>query len=122
MPAEARNGTAGRVLVLWATWAIGPVAWTLHLMVSYLLVEWVCGTGNVWVLHGVTLATVLMAAAGGLIAWRQWTAAGRRWPGAGGDPASRTRFLAVGGLIISLLSALIILAEGIPNFILSACL
>jgi hypothetical protein len=105
---------------LWVGWLAGPVAWTLHLMVSYLLVEWVCATGNVWTLHAVTVATALLAAVGASVAWRQWAAAGRAWPRSGGG-RSPDRFLAVGGLIISAFSTLIILAEGIPNFILSAC-
>ncbi|MWJ26980.1 hypothetical protein LG290_04900 [Halomonas sediminis] len=111
-------------LRLWTGWVVGIIAWTLHLIASYLLVSWVCATGNYWALHGVTLATLAMSVAGGWVAWRQWSEVGRQWPDAGDPQAqtSRIRFMAVGGLMISGLSALLIVAEGIPNFFLSACL
>lgn len=114
--------TASQSLLLWTGWVVGPVAWALHILLSYPLMEWVCRTDNYWVLHTLTLATLLMAAVGALVAWRQWTAVGRQWPDANGDPMTRTRFLAASGLIISGLSMLLIVIEGIPNFMLSACL
>lgn len=121
MPVETgHHRGAAELLLLWGGWVVGPLAWGLHLMGSYLLVGWVCRTGGYWALHGVTIGTVLLALAGALLARRAWTIAGRRWP-ASADEASN-RFLAVGGMLVSLLSALVILAEGIPNFILDACL
>lgn len=122
MPAEAQHFVTRHPLLLWTGWVVGPVAWSLHLMVSYLLVEWVCLTGNAWALHAVTLVTALVSAAGAAVAWRQWSVVGRRWPRAGIHRVERTRFLAVGGLVMSVLSTLVILAEGIPNFILWPCL
>jgi hypothetical protein len=120
MTADARQATR-HPLLLWTGWLVGPVAWTLHLMVSYLMVEWVCETGGEWALHAVTLATALMAAAGAWVAWGQWTAAGRQWPRGGGG-IERVRFMAVSGVVISVLMLLIILAEGVPNFILNPCI
>jgi hypothetical protein len=122
MPAEANSPLLRHPLLLWSGWVVGPAAWSLHLMASYLLVEWVCLTDNEWALHAVTLATALLSAAGAWVAWRQWTLAGRRWPGAGIQRAERIRFMTVVGLLLSVLSTLIILAEGIPNFIIGACL
>lgn len=106
--------------MIWAGWILGPTAWGIHLMVSYLLVEWVCRTGDDWALHGVTLFTLILALFGAWLSWRRWSLAGRAWPG--NDAQSRPRFLAVSGVIIGVLSALIILAEGIPTFFLDACL
>lgn len=106
--------------MLWAGWVLGPLAWALHLMGSYLLVEWVCRTGGYWALHALTVGTAVLALAGAVPGWRSWSAAGRRWPASNDEGPNR--FLAVGGMLVSLLSALVILAEGIPNFILDACL
>lgn len=121
MATEADNRATRHPLLLWTGWLMGPLAWALHLMASYLLVPWVCSTGHYWSLHMVTLLTALLAAAGALIAWRQLRGAGR--PAGHGKPyVRRVRFMAINGMIISGLSVLIILVEGLPTFILSACI
>lgn len=110
-------------LLLWVGWVIGPVAWALHLLISYVLVTWVCESGHHWTLHVTTLVTLVMSLIGAWLTWRQWSVAGRQWPG-GNDSrsSSRIQFMAVGGLMLSVLSALLIVTEGIPNFFLGACL
>lgn len=115
-----RWSTARRLLALWGGWVIGPVAWALHLMIGYLLVEPACRHGSVAALHAVTAATLLVALGGALLSWRQL-------PPRGAQPSrssaiERTRFMALGGVLISLLSAAVILVEGVPNFMLSPCL
>lgn len=123
MATDAGKRETHRTLLLWTGWFIGPAAWGLHLLVSYVLVPWVCRTGEYWTLHGVTLVTFLLATAGMMISWRQWTSVGRGALTGPGDPSvRRVRFMAVGGLLISALSALIILVEGLPGFVLSACI
>lgn len=123
MPVETRRRKVLNPLLLWVGWVIGPVAWALHLLGSYVLVTWVCETGHHWTLHATTLVTLAMSLIGGWLAWRQWGVAGRRWPGDSDNRfSSRIQFMALGGLILSLLSALLIVAEGIPNFFLGACL
>lgn len=99
---------------------IGPAAWALHLMVSYLLVEPVCRSGGVGALHAATAATLLMAVGGAVLSCRQ-LAPGRA-PPSPRVAVERTRFLASGGVLISALSAAVILLEGVPNFIVSPCL
>ncbi len=111
-----------QTLQLWASWVLGPVAWALHLLGSYMLVPWVCATGHHWTLHMFTLLTLVVSLIGVWLAWRQWGKVGRHWPGGSDRRASRFRFMAVGGIILSALSALLIVAEGIPNFYLGACL
>lgn len=120
--ASKSRGLLLHPLMLWSGWVIGPGAWALHLMGSYLLVARACEADAVWTLHGTTLVTLLLSLAGAAVAWRQWGRAGRRWPGSGDGEAGRIRFMAVMGLLISALSALLIVAEGIPNFFLSPCL
>ncbi|MGQ7261235.1 hypothetical protein [Vreelandella sp. V005] len=111
-----------QTLPLWASWVLGPIAWALHLLGSYMLVPWVCETGHHWALHISTLLTLVVSLLGVWLAWRQWGKAGRHWPGGSHRRTSRLRFMAVGGIILSALSALLIMAEGIPNFYLGACL
>ncbi|WP_104203852.1 hypothetical protein [Billgrantia saliphila] len=122
MDNELDKGVLRHPLLLWTGWLVGPAAWALHLMGSYLLISRACETGAMWTLHGMTLVTLLMALVGVAVAWRQWDRAGRRWPGSGDGKVSRIRFMAVMGWLISALSALLIVAEGVPNFFLSPCL
>ncbi len=109
------------LLALWAGVLVPPLAWLSNLLVSYLLVPWACATGRQFVLHLVTLVAVLLALGGGLLAWHNWWRAGREWPGDGGGVLVRSRFMAVVGLLSSAVFGLVILAQGIPSFILHAC-
>lgn len=122
MASDLRSSVLRHPLLLWIGWLVGPAAWALHLLVSYWLVPKACEAEATWMLHATTLATLLMSIAGGAIAWRQWSRAGRRWPDASDGEISRIRFMAVMGMLLCALSALLIIAEGVPNFILSPCL
>ncbi|SFU84194.1 hypothetical protein [Halomonas korlensis] len=122
MADDVQDGGLQHPLRLWSGWVIGPAAWALHLLGSYLLVPKACEAETVWLLHAVTLVTLMLGLAGVVVAWRQWTRAGRRWPGSGDDGTSNIRFMAVMGLLISALSSLLIVAEGVPSFFLSPCL
>lgn len=114
---DPQTPALGRVLALWSGWVLGPMAWGVHLIASYLLVEPACRAGHRWALHGATLVTTLMALAGVFVAWRHWR--GRK---AQAGDKKYIRFLALGGVLISAFSVAIILAEGLPNFMLSPCL
>jgi hypothetical protein len=109
------------LLALWAGLLLPPIAWLLNLQISYMLVPWACSTGRQFALHLVTLAMLLLAGGGGLIAWRTWQRTGRDWPNEAGGVVPRSRFMAVGGLLSSGMFFLVIVAQGIPSFMLSAC-
>lgn len=116
MTGDMGTATIGQLLALWSAWAIGPIAWGVHLMASYLLVKPACEADHAWVLHGTTLATALVALAGVAVSWR-W---GR---GAVFAKSARdVRLLAIGGMLINAYSVLIIVVEGLPSFIVSPCL
>ena len=122
MASESDRGVLLHPLLLWLGWVIGPGAWALHLLGSYLLVSRACEAGSMWMLHATTLVTLLLSLAGAAMAWRPCGRGGRRWPGSGDGEAGRIRFMAVMGLLISALSALLVVAEGVPNFFLGPCL
>jgi hypothetical protein len=109
------------LLALWAGLLLPPFAWFLNLQLSYMLVPWACVTGQQFILHVVTLAMLLLAASGGVIAWRTWRRVGHDWPNEAAGVVPRSRFMAVGGLLSSVLFCLVIVAQGIPSFILSGC-
>ena len=112
----------GRSLSLWAGVLGAPAAWGMQLQAGFSLVPWVCKTHHYWVLHAITLAAVLLAAAGGYVSWRDWQAAGRGSPDeTDGGPTARTRFLGALGVIVSAMFVLLIIAQGVASFFLDAC-
>ena len=122
MPDAERYFSQGMgLLALWLGLLAAPLAWLVNLLLSYSLVLWACSTGRQYTLHLVTLAMLLLAAVGGVIAWRAWRQAGREWHNEAGGVLPRSRFMAALGVLLSSLFSLVILAQGIPSFILPAC-
>jgi hypothetical protein len=107
--------------LLWVGLFAGPAAFLLYLQVNYMLVPWACATGHHFVLHLVMAAALLITVVGVASAWRGWHKAGRKWPDGSVGVLSRNRFLAVMGLLLDIFFFIIIIAQGIPNFILNPC-
>ncbi|BBA32902.1 uncharacterized protein sS8_0937 [Methylocaldum marinum] len=106
------------IAALWAGLLAGPAAWALHLQTSYSITPFFHGPGSTLALYLVTLAALAIAAAGGLIARRNWQRAGAAWPGGEGGVIARSRFMALSGMIISAYFFVIILAQAVPIMIL----
>jgi hypothetical protein len=123
MSIEAKENKAlpGTLLGLWVGLFAGPVAFLLHLQVGYMLVPWACANGHRFVLYLTMLAALLIAAAGGLSAWRGWQRFGKQWPDGSGGAVPRSRFMAIMGIVLSVFFFITIIAQGIPNFILTPC-
>jgi hypothetical protein len=109
------------ILWLWAGLLAAPLAFLLHLQINYMLTTQLCPGGHKLVLHLVTLAFLLIAVGGAVVAWRNWEAAGRKWPGEQANVPERSRFMAVVGLLISALVLLVFIAQLIPQFIFDPC-
>ena len=104
--------------VLWYAVLGGPLAWTAHLLSSYPLVPWACDAGSVLMLHAITagaMAVALGAAVTGALALR-------RHPAGEGVSAGRARFMGRLGVLLGLLFAVAILAEGLPPLLSDPCL
>jgi hypothetical protein len=118
---RTRIPEARRIAALWAGLLLAPAAFLLNLEVSYAVVTRACfeaGTGLIYLVQLVCLGVALLGAA---VAWRVWRAEGAGWPGQEGGTAGRSRFMAGLGLMLSGLFTLVILAQGIPGFLLSPC-
>lgn len=104
----------------------GGVAWTVHLLASYLLAESICVSppldfrwlgleGATILLLGITLATALTALAAVLVGIGQWTT----WRNdRDHQPAA---YLTLTGLLLSGTFLVIILVQGLPPLILATC-
>ena len=109
------------LLALWGGVLIAPAAYFLQLCVAYGLVYWVCRSGSSFVITLVTLLALALCVFGGFLAWRSWQKVGAEYSDDKGDAVNRTRFMAVGGLVLSALFFVSILAQEIPNWIVEAC-
>jgi len=110
---------------LWITVLAGPAAWGAHLLAAYFLTETACVDHRQWLLHLVSLALLPIPLAGGVGAarlWRRLPAGSTHSTGHGEDDLpSRSRFMALGGMVMSAFFALAILAQWIPAWLLGAC-
>lgn len=107
---DSESGYQAR-LFTWLGFLTGPAAWALHLVISYGLVEPICETGDIWVLHVTTAAMVALALAGAVLALR-----GSRTARGQGH-----RFLCLLAVGLDLIFAGIIVIQGLPNFFVHPC-
>ncbi|MEH6388132.1 MULTISPECIES: hypothetical protein [Pseudomonas] len=112
------------VLALTAGWGLAVAAWGLHLAISYSIVEWYCNRGGDYapqsislVLNIVALCMLILAGAGLYLAGRNLRAVRQL----GHEASSRSRFLATGGPLISVLMLGVIVMQSVPNLVLSPC-
>lgn len=110
-----------RLLQQWTALLLAPATFLVHLQVAYMLVPWACGNdGHVWV-HVAGALSVLLSAVGTLVAWRLWGVSRREAPNEGADLPSRARFVAVCGLLTSLVMTLVLAIQWIAVFVYSPC-
>jgi len=110
-----------RAAVQLGSFAGGPCAVLLSQAAKSATVPWACLHDNMLPAHAAELAAVLVAVASGLIALREWRRSGGGWPDEEGGERGRSRFLAVLSLLLAAVSLLVILAQWIPDAILSPC-
>ena len=110
-----------RDLALWTGILAGPIVWLISFEALFALNPWACTFQTKLALYIVSVLAFVLSLAAGLLAWRQWTALGREADSRGGDALSRARTMAFGGILLSGLSCLIIVAQAIPELILGVC-
>ena len=124
-------------LPLWIGFLTGPTVWSLHLVLSEIIVSAGCSTGQsgwdsfslfgtagwrvVLLLETAVLALIVIAA--GLVAIRTWrtTRIGTEATGEVGGAAGRSGWMALAGVLISSLFLGGIVLAGLPIFWLSGC-
>jgi hypothetical protein len=112
---------ARRTRALAAGMFLAPFAWGSQLLINYSLTPTACAEGREWLLHLVSLAMLLVALIGALIARGAWTRLTSGSTVHGDAREAGRRFLALSGLGLSLFFALVIVAEDLPTWWLSAC-
>lgn len=122
MPPAPPRAEATSAVPLWFGVLAGPIAWTVHLLLSYALLPLACASGLLILLHAVTLATALVTAAAGFVAYRRQSEPGTDDRGGVRGPSTGyVRFMARSGVALSALFLFVILLEGLPVFFLGPC-
>ena len=123
--AHSPDGAQIGTVALVAGFLGAPVAWALHLAVSYFLVTLDCTTDWNGGRTGVLLATVAFAAAAlgaGALGWRGWKRVrGQMTPGELLDPMRIRGFLSLSGVLLAVLFTGAIVLAGISPLLLPMC-
>lgn len=120
-PAAERFDTPGVLIGLWFAVLVGPLIWAAHFMASYVLVPYACAADSDLSLHLSTLVALAFCGAGAFAGWRFWRKADGGLETWEGGAVGRTRWMGLSGLMLSGLFAMVILAEGVPGVVLTAC-
>ena len=121
-PAAEGTGHAGRreqlltVALLFYVLTGGVVWWMIHLVVGIALVPAACGYDENWTINVVTVVTAIGAAT--TIAASEKL---RKRTTQVAIVTERNAVLGLTGLLINTMSLILILLEGVPNLVLSAC-
>jgi hypothetical protein len=109
------------LIALWLGIVGGPIAWLIYLQASYVLAPSACIAGNKSALTIALIVALIATLLITFLSWRAWHISGANAVTDEGDAISRSRFMALSGLGISALSALLVLASAIAIFVLGAC-
>lgn len=110
-----------RDFALWTGILAGPIVWLVSFEATFALVPWACLFQAKLALYIVRILALALAAGSGVLAWRQWSDLGKQQPGEGAGALPRSRIMALGGVLLSSLFFIIILAQAIPELVLRAC-
>lgn len=119
---SSRFRRPGVVAALWFAVLGGPISWMLGLSLDYALVHPTCAGGSTLPLHAVTLATLVLSASAGVVAWREWGRTGGRTLDDGATALSRSRFMAAVGLLSAAYFSLIIVTQWSAKLFLDPCM
>jgi hypothetical protein len=111
------RGEVERTWPVWAALALAPLLWGAALGLSYVLVPVSCDLGTTLPLHAVRAATTAGSLAAAYGSYGVWRAA----QGTESRVVGRIGFLAFLGIVVASFSALLIVAEGVANFVVDPC-
>jgi hypothetical protein len=107
--------------LVWWTMFAGPVAWAFDLGVSYVLAQHTCSTGHHYVLHAITVVCAMIALSGFAAGWAAYNALPEEAREEGARPVDRAHFQVLFGIVFSLGFTVVIVAQGVPRWILNPC-
>jgi len=106
---------------LWLLVVLGPVILALEMQINFVLVRQACSAQRNVGLYAVIIGAIALTLAVAFVAYTVWLQAGGTWPTEAPDVATRTRFIAVLGILSSAMSLLVIVAQGIATIQFDPC-
>lgn len=100
---------------------LGPVVALVNQEAIYAADMWACGHAAHASLHVIPALCLIVACGAAVTSYRNWIAVGRGVEDEHGGVPTRTRFLAILGLSVSVFSALVIGAQWLGIFFFSSC-
>jgi hypothetical protein len=108
--------------LLWAGIIAGPLAWGIDLGASYAVAYHACSTGHAYILHLLTVFAFLLAIAGFVSARLAWRELPAEPDHEAGGVIGHSKFLSLSGQLSSLAFAVIVIAGGVPKWVLPPCM
>ena len=106
---------------LWLLVVAPPIIGAIAMEANYVLVRQACSAQRSLALYVVTIAAAVLVVATALLGLAVWRVEGTSWPGEGVDLSTRVRFIGVLGVLSSVMSLLVLVAQGIAVLKLSPC-
>ena len=106
---------------LWTLIVAGPAIVAIEMQTNFVLVRQACSAQRSVALYVVVIVAMLLTIATIAIAISLWRRAGTVWPTESVDVANRIRFIVALGVLSSVMSFLVILAQGIATVNFDPC-
>jgi vacuolar-type H+-ATPase subunit I/STV1 len=106
---------------LWILVVLAPVIVAIEMQANFILVRQACSVQRNLSLYVVIILAMLLTIVTAVVAVSIWRRAGTVWPGEAGDLATRIRFISVLGILSSVMSFLVIFAQGIATIHFDPC-
>ena len=117
--AEEQQATTPKAL--WMLIIIAPVIVAIHHETNFVLVRHACSAQRNVALYLVTIISLILTISTALVAVRVWQKAGVVWSSDADDLATRIRFVSMLGILSSVMSFLVIFAQGIATVHFDPC-
>lgn len=128
----ARDGAAGHRAATFARWPgllsvslgvlLGPVIALTNQELIYAADMWTCGHGYRATMHLIPLLCLAVTIGAAITAYRDWRAVGGGIEEEAATVASRTRFLAIIGIGLSVFSSLVVIAQWAAIVVFAPCM
>jgi vacuolar-type H+-ATPase subunit I/STV1 len=117
--AQEEHATTPRAL--WLLMVAGPAIVAAEQQANFVLVRQACSMQRNVALYVVTIVAMLLTIVTVMVGVSIWRRAGAEWPTEASDLANRIRFISVVGILSSVMSFLVIVAQGIATVNFDPC-
>ena len=101
---------------------LGPVVALANQQLTYSTNMWACGHGLQTAIHVVPLLCLVVTLGTAIVAYRDWRAVGGGLEDEDATISTRTRFMSLCGILISIFSSLVIVAQWAAVFVFDPCM